>query len=159
MMTYKGPMWVPHGLKFLYGTHMGPIWASCPDSAHMGPICPCVLGNSLLVIFMFMFGSLFSSGFVWSPSMRLKWLCNCSIVNEFDLVFVFLYDFLILFKTICTSFLARSFNWLPSYRLNFCCAFFLDMIVFSSSPCKIYAGLTIFYSIKNVSCIREFALY
>ena len=22
---------------------MGPIWASCPDSAHMGPICPCVL--------------------------------------------------------------------------------------------------------------------
>ena len=20
-------MWVPHGLKFLYGTHMGPIWA------------------------------------------------------------------------------------------------------------------------------------
>ena len=23
---------------------MGPIWASCPDSAHMGPICPCVLG-------------------------------------------------------------------------------------------------------------------
>ena len=44
-MTYKGPMWVPHGLKFLYGTHMGPIWASCPDSAHMGPICPCVLGR------------------------------------------------------------------------------------------------------------------
>ena len=46
MMAYKGPMWVPHGLKFLYGTHMGPIWASCPDSAHMGPICPCMLGNS-----------------------------------------------------------------------------------------------------------------
>ena len=37
-------MWVPHGLKCLYGTHMGPIWVSCPDSAHMGPICPCVLG-------------------------------------------------------------------------------------------------------------------
>ena len=46
MMTYKGPMWVPHGLKFLYGTHMGPIWASCPDSDHMGPISPCVLGLS-----------------------------------------------------------------------------------------------------------------
>ena len=45
MMTYKGPMWVPDGLKFLYGTHMGPIWASYPDSAHMGPICLCVLGN------------------------------------------------------------------------------------------------------------------
>ena len=43
MMTYKGPMWVPHGLKFLYGTHKGPIWASCPDSAHMGPICQGVL--------------------------------------------------------------------------------------------------------------------
>ena len=47
MMTYKGPMWVLHGLKFLYGTHMGPIWASCPDFAHMGPICPCVLGSDL----------------------------------------------------------------------------------------------------------------
>ena len=44
MITYKGPMWVPHGLKFLYGTHMGPIWASCPDSAHMGPTCSCLLG-------------------------------------------------------------------------------------------------------------------
>ena len=44
-MTYKGPMWVQHGLKFLYGTHMGPIWASCPDYAHMGPICQCVLGK------------------------------------------------------------------------------------------------------------------
>ena len=50
MMTYKGPMWVPHGLKFLYGTHMGPIWASCLDSAHMGPICPCVLGMCKLAI-------------------------------------------------------------------------------------------------------------
>ena len=52
MMTYKGPMWVPHGLKFLYGTHMGPIWASCPDSAHMGPICPCVLGSCSGSIYM-----------------------------------------------------------------------------------------------------------
>ena len=41
MITYKGPIWVPYGLKFLYVTHMGPIWASCPDSAHMGPIFPC----------------------------------------------------------------------------------------------------------------------
>ena len=47
MMTYKDPWWVPHGLKFLYGTRMGQIWASCPDSAHMGPICPCVLGAYL----------------------------------------------------------------------------------------------------------------
>ena len=46
-VMYKGPVWVPHGLKFLYGTHMGPIWASCPDSAQMGPICPCVLGKPL----------------------------------------------------------------------------------------------------------------
>ena len=41
-------------LKFLYdlyGTHMGPIWASCPDSAHMGPICPCVLGCDQLAWF------------------------------------------------------------------------------------------------------------
>ena len=50
MMTYKGPMWVPHGLKFLYGTHMGPIWALCPDSAHMGPFCPCVLGSWLMCV-------------------------------------------------------------------------------------------------------------
>ena len=49
MITYKGPMWVPHGLTFLYGTHMGPIWASCPDSAHMGPICLCVLGSPFLI--------------------------------------------------------------------------------------------------------------
>ena len=50
MMTYKGPMWVPHGLKFLYGTHMGPIWASCPDSAHMGLICQCVLGVIIILL-------------------------------------------------------------------------------------------------------------
>ena len=49
VMTYKGPMWVPCGLKFLYGTHMGPIWALCPDSAHMGPICPCVLGPNKFI--------------------------------------------------------------------------------------------------------------
>ena len=56
MMTYKGPIWVPHGLKFLYGTHIGPIWASCPDSAHMGPICPCVLGWSSKNLFTWSVG-------------------------------------------------------------------------------------------------------
>ena len=39
-MTNNGPMWVPHGLKFQGRTHIGPIWALCPDSAHMGPILP-----------------------------------------------------------------------------------------------------------------------
>ena len=42
----NGPMMVPHGLKFQYRTHIGPIWALCPDSAHMGPIWPCLLGRS-----------------------------------------------------------------------------------------------------------------
>ena len=37
-ITNNGPMWVPHGLNFLYGTHIGPIWALCQGSAHMGPI-------------------------------------------------------------------------------------------------------------------------
>ena len=37
-MTNNGPMMVPHGLKFQYRTHIGPIWAVCPESAHMGPI-------------------------------------------------------------------------------------------------------------------------
>ena len=44
-MTNNGPMWAPHGLKFQYRTHIGPFWALCPDSAHMGPICPCLLGK------------------------------------------------------------------------------------------------------------------
>ena len=44
-MTNNGPMWAPYGLKFQYRTHIGPFWALCPDSAHMGPICPCLLGT------------------------------------------------------------------------------------------------------------------
>ena len=44
-MTNNGPLWVPHGLKFQCQTHIGPIWALCPDSAHMGPILPCLLGK------------------------------------------------------------------------------------------------------------------
>ena len=43
-MTNNGPMCAPHGQKFQYRTHIGPFWALCPDSAHMGPICPCLLG-------------------------------------------------------------------------------------------------------------------
>ena len=37
-------MMVSHGLKFQYRTHIGPIWALCPDSANMGLIWPCLLG-------------------------------------------------------------------------------------------------------------------
>lgn len=37
-MTNNGPMWVPHGLNFQFRTLIGPIWALCPDSAHMGVI-------------------------------------------------------------------------------------------------------------------------
>ena len=33
------------GLEFHYRTHIGPFGALCPDSAHMGPICPCLLGR------------------------------------------------------------------------------------------------------------------
>ena len=44
-MTNNGPMMIPHGLKFQYRTHLGPIWALCPDSAHMGPIWPRLLGT------------------------------------------------------------------------------------------------------------------
>ena len=44
-MTNYGPLWVPHGLKFQCQTHIGPVWALCPDSAHMGPILPCLLGK------------------------------------------------------------------------------------------------------------------
>ena len=33
-MTNNGPLWVPHGLKFQYRTHICPIWAPCPDSDH-----------------------------------------------------------------------------------------------------------------------------
>ena len=36
-MTNNGPMMVPHGLKIQYRTHIGPIWAVCPESAHMVP--------------------------------------------------------------------------------------------------------------------------
>ena len=43
-MTNNGPTRVPQGLKFQCRTHIGPIWALCPDSAHMGPILPCLLG-------------------------------------------------------------------------------------------------------------------
>ena len=46
-MTNNGPMWAPYGLKFQYRTDIGPFWALCPDSAHMGPICPCLLGGQL----------------------------------------------------------------------------------------------------------------
>ena len=46
-----GPTWAK--IQFLYGTHMGPIWASCPDSAHMGPICPCVLGRAIIIKFVY----------------------------------------------------------------------------------------------------------
>ena len=42
-MTNNGPMWAPHRLKFQYRTRIGPLWALCLDSAHMGPICPCLL--------------------------------------------------------------------------------------------------------------------
>ena len=45
-MTNNGPKWAPHGLKFQYRTHICPFWALCPDSAHMGPICPCLLGRN-----------------------------------------------------------------------------------------------------------------
>ena len=43
--TNNGSMMGPHGLKFQYRTHIGPIWALCPDSAHMEPIRPCLLGS------------------------------------------------------------------------------------------------------------------
>ena len=49
-MTNNGPMWVPHGLKFQCRAHIGPIWALCPDSAHMGPILPCLLGYVSVVV-------------------------------------------------------------------------------------------------------------
>ena len=76
MMAYKGPMWVPHGLKFLYGTHMGPILASCPDSAHMGPICPCVLGRLLTRFFLLkVYGNFFRrSRAANSAVLNLIWL-------------------------------------------------------------------------------------
>ena len=32
------------GLKFECRTRIGPIWALCPDSAHIGPILACLLG-------------------------------------------------------------------------------------------------------------------
>ena len=51
-MTNNGPMMVPHGLKFQYRTHIGPIWALCPDSAHMGPIWPYLLGSFTFNIYV-----------------------------------------------------------------------------------------------------------
>ena len=56
-MANNGPMWVLHGLKFQCRTHIGPIWALCPDSAHMGPILPSLLGRhrySLFTLFYFL---------------------------------------------------------------------------------------------------------
>ena len=58
----KIPIWDPHGSNF---------WASCPDSAHMGPICQCVLGSAFLFDWIFFFLASNKDSYIVSNELKI----------------------------------------------------------------------------------------